>query len=308
MSPGPGQPVVRQLCARALKWKAGLVAGCGAVARVASDWLELTRAVAASTGPRRSQARNPCSCIEENAYVPPSPLPARPQVGIEVFDFIVSRNALATGTAAQANDIAGTVATVSSFNLIGTGGSGGLVNGTGGNQVGAAKPGLRLLASNGGHTQTIALATGSPAIGEGSSTIPGIVIPNTDQRGVARPANCIDIGAYQTATVIPLAGLDSCASQLYRRCRRRCGIPVATTVSTSPGSTLADRGSIRLATLSPNVRSSGRFRGRRLGVRRRQSSGAPVHKAAPQTQSPRPAPHTAAPAGRAALIRTSGRR
>ena len=49
------------------------------------------------------------------------------------------------------------------YNLIGTGGSGGIVGGTSGNQVGVANPGLASLANNGGLTQTMALLTGSPA-------------------------------------------------------------------------------------------------------------------------------------------------
>jgi hypothetical protein len=56
---------------------------------------------------------------------------------------------------------------------------------------------LGTLASNGGPTETIALLPGSPAIGAGSSSIPGVTVPTIDQRGVARPANSIDVGAYQ---------------------------------------------------------------------------------------------------------------
>ena len=53
-------------------------------------------------------------------------------------------------------------------NLIGTGGSGGLTNGSNGNLVGVADPGLGTLADNGGPTQTIALLAGSPAIDAGN--------------------------------------------------------------------------------------------------------------------------------------------
>ena len=41
----------------------------------------------------------------------------------------------------RADDIAGTVSTTSAYNLVGTGGSGGLTNGVDGNQVGIASPG-----------------------------------------------------------------------------------------------------------------------------------------------------------------------
>jgi len=116
-----------------------------------------------------------------------------------LYNTIVAQNTQGTGTGAPASDI--TVkspgALVGSYNLIGTGGSGGLVNGVNHNQVGVANPFLGTLASNGGPTQTIALLPGSPAIGAGSSTIPAVTVPNTDQRGVARPPNSIDVGAFQ---------------------------------------------------------------------------------------------------------------
>ena len=109
-----------------------------------------------------------------------------------------------TGSTATASDIAGTVATTSAYNLIGTGGSGGLTNGTNGNQVGVANPGLGTLANNGGPTQTIALLPGSPAIDKGSNALavdPTTGKPlTTDQRGpgFVRIVNgTVDIGAYE---------------------------------------------------------------------------------------------------------------
>jgi hypothetical protein len=110
---------------------------------------------------------------------------------------IVALNTNGSGSGATADDIAGTVDPSSAFNLIGTGGSGGLTGGVNGNQVGVANPVLGTLANNGGPTETIALLPGSPAIGAGSDTIPGVTVPTTDQRGVARPSNSIDIGAFQ---------------------------------------------------------------------------------------------------------------
>jgi len=98
----------------------------------------------------------------------------------------------------------GTVSTSSAYNLIGTGGSGGLVNGVNGNQVGVANPGLGQLAYYGGPTQTIDLLPGSPAIGAGSNALavdPSTGRPlTTDQRGAgfARITyGRVDIGAYQ---------------------------------------------------------------------------------------------------------------
>ena len=67
------------------------------------------------------------------------------------------------------------------------------VNGVHGDQTGV-NPKLFPLASNGGPTQTDALASGSPAIGASVSAS----CPGTDQRGVVRPTVC-DSGAYQTS-------------------------------------------------------------------------------------------------------------
>src|SRR5208337_4446719 len=91
------------------------------------------------------------------------------------------------------------------YNLIGTGGSGGLTNGINGNQVGVANPGLAAaLADNGGPTQTIALLPGSPATDKGSNALavdPTTGQPlTTDQRGTGFPRivnNIVDIGAYE---------------------------------------------------------------------------------------------------------------
>ncbi len=64
----------------------------------------------------------------------------------------------------------------------------------GGTIVSTANPGLGALASNGGPTQTMALATNSPAINAGS----GSGAPATDQRGKLRPQfGVVDIGAYE---------------------------------------------------------------------------------------------------------------
>jgi chitinase len=115
-------------------------------------------------------------------------------------------------TAAVAGDISaingGSVSPTSGYNLIGTGGSGGLINGVNGNQVGVANPGLGPLANNGGPTQTIALLPGSPAIDAGSNALDAGQI--TDQRGasLARVFNgTVDIGAYelQPASIVAVS-------------------------------------------------------------------------------------------------------
>ncbi len=120
-----------------------------------------------------------------------------------LYNTVVASNTFGTGVGAPASDIAGSVSGSSSFNLIGTGGSGGLSNGVNNNQVGVSNPLLGALASNGGPTQTIALLSSSPAIGGGSSTIGSITIPLTDQRGSLRiPVGTkIDVGAYAASGV-----------------------------------------------------------------------------------------------------------
>ena len=91
----------------------------------------------------------------------------------------------------------GTVSLASAYNLIGTGGAGGLMDLVNHNQVGVANPGLApALPDNGGPTQTIALLSGSPAIDKGNATITGVTVPGTDQRGFPRTGG-IDIGAFQ---------------------------------------------------------------------------------------------------------------
>jgi predicted outer membrane repeat protein len=105
----------------------------------------------------------------------------------------------ATGTSPDVRGNVGTSVSgdVSHHNLIGDGsGMTGISNGdVNHNLVGThnsvIRPGLALLASNGGPTQTMALVSGSPAIHTGGQA------PPTDQRG--QPLDSPpDIGAYQT--------------------------------------------------------------------------------------------------------------
>ncbi len=112
-------------------------------------------------------------------------------------DTIVAGNIAPGGAASDigGNDPTGVTGT---DNLIGTGGSGGITGGMGGNLVGIANPGLAALASNGGLTQTMALQTGSPAIGAGVA-VSGVT---TDQRGLPRPTSgAVDMGAFETQSV-----------------------------------------------------------------------------------------------------------
>ena len=119
---------------------------------------------------------------------------------VNLYDTLVALNT--NNFTSMPDDIsnlgAGTISASSAYNLIGTGGSGGLTNGTNGNQVGVADPGLAAgLANNGGSTETIALNPDSAAISPGGSgSIAGVTLPVADQRGILRgPA--FDVGAYQ---------------------------------------------------------------------------------------------------------------
>jgi hypothetical protein len=121
---------------------------------------------------------------------------------------IVALNLAGTGSSAVASDIGGSISSSSAYNLIGTGGSGGLASGTEGNLVGVAPNAVGLssagLANNGGSLQTIALLPTSPAVDAGSNTLAveplrNMAIPD-DARGdgFARIIDgTVDIGAYE---------------------------------------------------------------------------------------------------------------
>ena len=59
-----------------------------------------------------------------------------------LYNTIIAQNFEGEYSGAPPNDIAGTVSSISAYNLIGTGGSGGLTNGTNHNEVGVVDPGL----------------------------------------------------------------------------------------------------------------------------------------------------------------------
>ena len=128
---------------------------------------------------------------------------------------IVAGNFNEDGPTDAADDISGTVDVASSFNLIGTGGAGGLTNGVNNNQVGVADAGLGSLANNGGTTQTHALLPTSVAVEAGSNAnLPADTFDldgdvNTaetlpvDQRGTGFPrvADSQDVDAVQTVDI-----------------------------------------------------------------------------------------------------------
>lgn len=100
-------------------------------------------------------------------------------------------------------DITGTINT-GTYDLVGDGTGGLSSSGSSHNILGTTgsptNPELGSLADNGGSTETMALLSGSPAIGAGSA-----FDLNIDQRGMGRPgaSNAYDIGAYQTPLAAP---------------------------------------------------------------------------------------------------------
>ncbi len=114
---------------------------------------------------------------------------------LSLTDTIVAGNTSSSG----ASDIGGQSLVTGGNNLIGTGGSGGMVNGVDGNIVGVANPLLSSLGNYGGSTQTMALLEGSPALGAGViAAYPGTTTPiTTDQRGLPLDSPSPDIGAFQ---------------------------------------------------------------------------------------------------------------
>lgn len=132
---------------------------------------------------------------------------------VDMSHTIVAGNRQTTGIV---NDVAGSgaFASTSSFNLLGTVGTSGLVNGSLGNVINVdwltvfESDGINpQLKDNGGPTATVALIEGSRAVDSGSPTIDETSLP-TDQRGLEfvrvldgdrNGSAVIDIGAYERA-------------------------------------------------------------------------------------------------------------
>jgi hypothetical protein len=114
---------------------------------------------------------------------------------VVLYDTLVAGN---TGSLANPTDVSGAFLSLG-HNLIGKANplsSGFVASDLLGTIASPMDPKLGPLANNGGPTPTMALLTGSPAIGTGTSAF----APDTDQRGDPRPQGAIDIGAFEITT------------------------------------------------------------------------------------------------------------
>ena len=113
------------------------------------------------------------------------------------------------------SDIVSASAVTGTYNLIGTGGSGGITGGSGGNIVltGSETAGLSPLGDYGGPTQTMALLPGSPAIGAGIATDSRARAPGHHRPARVRPTRTDpDIGAFQTNPLVVNTTIDGTGS------------------------------------------------------------------------------------------------
>jgi hypothetical protein len=110
---------------------------------------------------------------------------------------VLLRNCIVAGNytadAVAASDISGAVDPGSSYSLIGTGGSGGLLDGVNHNLVGVPDPGLTDPVFFGPETPAFGVADGSPAAGIGDPTLLDDPVLRLDQHG--RPRTVVNIGA-----------------------------------------------------------------------------------------------------------------
>src|SRR5205085_54716 len=187
---------------------------------------------------------------------------------------IVAGNFNEDGASDAADDISGTVDAASSFNLIGTGGAGGLTNGVNNNQVNVASPGLGALASNGGPTQTHALSGSSPAIETGSNAnLPADTFDldgdaNTaeslpvDQRGSVFPRvadsadvdtiQTVDIGAYEAHPTIEDIANQTTSESTPKNVSFNLGDDTGTLITGVGGSVTASSSNTTLVPNSPS--------------------------------------------------------
>jgi hypothetical protein len=120
---------------------------------------------------------------------------------------IITASLFVRNQAAQGPNISGPLAATSDYNMADDGSGGDFAHP---HDIVTATPGVGVLGSNGGPTQTVPLLAGSPAIDQGTNAAitnpPFSGPPFTDQRGDGFPriANgTVDIGAYEVPPPIP---------------------------------------------------------------------------------------------------------
>jgi predicted outer membrane repeat protein len=128
---------------------------------------------------------------------------------MDLFNSIIAGNYGATPT--SPSDVSGTLGITDEsplYNVIGTGGSGGLVD-SDGNQVNVTVSELALapLGDFGGSTQTMPPLAGSHVLNAGDGDAGSVAygsgeLPTKDQRGVSRPSGTIDVGAVQGTVAV----------------------------------------------------------------------------------------------------------
>jgi hypothetical protein len=110
---------------------------------------------------------------------------------------VLLRNCIVAGNstadAGAASDISGAVEASSSYNLVGTGGSGGLADGVSHNQVGVSDPGLTTPDFSSSQTPVFRFTADSPAVGAGDPTLLDDPLLRLDQHGNLRTV--VNIGA-----------------------------------------------------------------------------------------------------------------
>jgi hypothetical protein len=119
--------------------------------------------------------------------------------GLDVLGgLVLLRNCIVAGNtstdASAASDIAGMVDPGSTYNLIGTGGSGGLLDGVSHNRVGVADPGLTTPDFSSPQTPVFGFTADSPALGTGDPTLLSDPLLRLDQHGNLRH-DPVNIGA-----------------------------------------------------------------------------------------------------------------
>jgi hypothetical protein len=119
--------------------------------------------------------------------------------GLDVLPGSVAllRNSIVAGNssadASAASDITGTVDSSSRYNLIGTGGSGGLLDGQSHNLVGVADPGLTTPDFSSSQTPAFGFTADSPALGAGDPSLLDDPLLSRDQHGNLRTV--VNVGA-----------------------------------------------------------------------------------------------------------------